>query len=148
MQHNGSKILPAEKVLSVLSYFSMGIIGIILCLIARMSNKKLRYFLMYNVKQSVIIGVFLFIFGISVHLIFYIISQIHFLDFLVAVLNLILFLKIVTIYPLGMSFSFFQLCVFLLLVYITLGVCLGRNFYIFYLTEMTRKMMKNYKSAN
>ncbi len=143
MQHNNS-VLPVEKIMSVLSYFTMGIFGLVLCIISHFSKRKLRYFLMYNIKQSIIIGIMLFLFGVTIHLILFIVSLIPFLDFIAAILNIALFLKIITIYPLRMSFSFFQMCVFVLLLYISLGVCFGKTYYVFYLTKLTQKIMKNY----
>ncbi len=145
MQHNEGTVLPIEKIMSVISYFTMGIFGLILCIIARVTNNRLKYFLMYNIKQSVIIGVLLFLFGITVKFVFFVVSLIPFLDFVVAILNLILFLKIITIAPLGLSFSFFQLCVFLLLLYLSFGVCIGKNLNVFYLTKLTQNMMKKYQ---
>ncbi len=146
MPHNENKVLPAEKVMSIISYFTMGIFGLILFIISRCTHRKLRYFLMYNIMQSIIIGVILFIFGKSVQLIFYLISLIPFLDFMVALLNLVLFFKIINISFFGMSLSFFELCVFFLLLYISTGVCLSRIFYVHWLTKLTQKMMKNYQT--
>ncbi len=144
MPHSEIKVLPAEKIMSIISYFTMGIFGLILCIISRLTRRRLRYFLMYNVKQSIIIGVILFLFGISVQLIFYLISLISFLDFIVALLNLILFFKIITFSSLGMSFSFFEICVISLLLYICTGVCLSKIYNVPYLTKLTQKTMQNY----
>ena len=51
MQHNSIKVSPIEKIISILSYFTMGIIGLVLLLIAHFAKKKIRYFLMYMTNK-------------------------------------------------------------------------------------------------
>lgn len=146
MQHNKSEIFLIEKLISVLSYFTMGIVGLTWFLIAYFQKKRLRFFLMYNIVQSMIIAIFLAILKIATDLILMIFSKIPFLDFIAAKLyyNVISF-KIIRLYSLNMSFTAFELLVVLLILYIAAGVLIGRIFYIPFLTDFVQKAMKNYQ---
>ena len=59
MLHKPQTIMPIEKIISILSYLSMGIIGLVWFLIAKLSGKNLKYFLMYNISQSMVIAIIL-----------------------------------------------------------------------------------------
>lgn len=141
MQHN-STITPIEKIISVLSYISLGIIGLIVMLIAYSQKKRLRAFLNYNVVQSVVIGVFLAIFKCVFDLVLTIFSKIAFLDFIAAIINFLFSYKIIRIYALNLSFSVPEIFVYILLIYIITGVILGRIFYIPILSDFISKALK------
>ncbi len=142
MQNNNYKVLPLEKIISFLSYTSMGIVGLIWIIIAHFMGRKLRFFLMYNIAQSMIISVILAIFKLSIDLLLFLISKIPFLDFIAALINLIISIKIVRFQTLGFSFNIIEILVFLMLIYICIGVFLGRIFYIPYLTDLMKKIVK------
>lgn len=144
MQHNETKILTIEKIISVLSYMTMGIIGLLWLIIAHIKNKKLRFFLMYNVVQSMVIAIFLTIIKIGLDIILSILGKIPILDFVAAIIYYIISFKIIRFYSLGISFTAFELLLFLLLIYIIVGIILGRIFYIPYLSDFMKKTMKNY----
>ena len=59
MLHNTSKVNLLEKIISVLSYITMGIVGLIWIIIAHFYKKSLKYFLMYNITQSMVIAIIL-----------------------------------------------------------------------------------------
>lgn len=147
MTKYGNYVSPMEKILSVLSYMTMGMIGLLWIILAYYLKRKLKYFLMYNITQSMLISVLLAVINISFAILGAIIAKIKFLDFIIALLNLILTYKIITFYiPFGgeMSFSIFQLFVTLTVFYIIAGVCLGRIFYVPFLSKLMNKVMKNY----
>ena len=105
MQHNSFKVSPIEKIISILSYITMGIIGLVWLLIAHFSNKKLRYFLMYNIVQSMIIAIFLAILKLILNIIFSILSIIPFINILAAKLNYLISVKIVIFPKQNLSFN-------------------------------------------
>lgn len=139
MQNNTINVSPIEKIVSILSYLTMGIVGLIWLVIGYITNKKLRYFLMYNITQSMLISIICaaFFFGL------WILSLIPFLEFLSAILNLILTVKIVNIFLL--SFSIFQLIITILITYIIIGILFERIFYVPFLSNIMNKVMKSYK---
>lgn len=144
VQHNTIKITTIEKIISILSYISMGIIGLLWLIVAHLKNKKLRFFLMYNVVQSMVISILLTILKLGLDIILSILGKIPLLDFIAAIIYYVISFKIIRFYSLGISFTAFELILFLLLIYIIIGILLGRIFYIPYLSNFMQKTMKNY----
>ena len=99
VQHKSEKIYPIEKIISVLSYFTTGIVGFIWFMIAYFNKTKVKPFLMYNIVQSVLIGIFLAIFNLATQLILLIFSKIKYLDYIAAKLYYnVLSFKIIKLY--------------------------------------------------
>ena len=144
MPHNSEKVLPIEKIISILSYFTMGFAGLVFVIIAYFLKKNIRYFLMYNIAQSMLISILLAIISYLASLILKLLSLIPFLDLFSAKLFLIFSKKILSL-PIGLAFNFFQLVVFLLIVYICVGIILGKIFHVPLLTNIMNKAMKSYK---
>ncbi len=144
MPHDYHSISPIEKIISIISYPTMGIAGLIWYIIACFLHRKLRYFLMYNITQSIIIAIFLAVIKLLSDLILPLISMIPFVDIIAACINFILSIKVLTIPILHLSFSIFQIFLNLLFLYIITGIILGRIFYIPSLTDFCAKIMKSY----
>ena len=142
MPNNYSQVLPIEKIISVLSYISFGIVGIIWLITAGLLKKRLRYFLMYNIVQSVVISVLYAFFNLLLDTIFKLLALIPFLGMIIAKLNLFLTQPLIKIF--FMSFSVIPLIITVLLIYIIVGVILGRIFYVPGLTSIINKAMKSY----
>lgn len=145
MQYNSTKVLPIEKIISILSYISMGTIGLIWIIIAHILKKKLRFFLMYNIVQSMLIALFLTALKLIIDIILHIVSLIPFLGFIAAGFNLFISIKIIKITSLGLSFTLVELLLSILIIYIILGILAGRIFYIPYLSRFMQKILKNYE---
>ena len=69
MQPNSS-ISTLEKFISIVSYFTMGLFGLFWLILAYSVKKKLRYFLQYNIVQSLLISILLAIFNLLIDIIF------------------------------------------------------------------------------
>ena len=141
MLHN-IHVSPIEKIISVLSYLTMGIIGLLWFLIAYFMKKRLRYFLMYNIVQSMIISVFLAILSLAVNILLSVLTKIPFIDVIVVKFSLLMQVKIIRLF--NLAFSFPELILYAVILYIIAGILLGRIFYIPYLTNLMTKTMKNY----
>ena len=144
MQNNTTKILPLEKIISILSYISMGIIGFLWIIFAYKCKRKLKFFLMYNICQSMVISIFLVILKTLVQLIFIIFSKIPFLDPVAGILNLIISVKIIRFSQFGLSFSIVQLLLFLLFLYLIIGICFSKMLYVPILTKFMQKVMNRF----
>lgn len=144
MQHNQVNVLPIEKIISILSYLSMGIIGLLWLILSYFMKKRLRYFLMYNITQSMVIAIFLAILKLTLNIIFSIFAIIPFLNILAAKINYIISVKILTLPMLNLSFNIFEIILHILLIYIIIGIFSGRIFYIPYLTNLISRLMKSY----
>lgn len=140
-QHN---VLPIEKIISAFSYITMGIVGFLWIIIAHLMKKRLKYFLMYNIVQSMFIAIFLAIFKLIIDIFLSIISLIPFIDFVAAIINILISFKILTIPFLHMSFTIIELFIYSLLIYLIWGISIGRIFYVPFLTGIMQKVMKSY----
>ncbi len=144
MQHNTVKVLPIEKIISVLSYFTMGIIGLVWLLIAHFAKKKLRYFLMYNIIQSMVIAILLAILKLTLNIIFSILALIPFINIITAKLNYIMSVRILILPIFNLSFNIIEIIIHLILLYIIIGIIMGKIFFIPYLTNFISKLLKSY----
>jgi hypothetical protein len=141
MQPNSS-ISTLEKFISIVSYFTMGLFGLFWLIIAYSVKKKLRYFLQYNIVQSLLISILLAIFNLLIDIIFSLLSLIPIFDGIIAILNWFISVKVISIYY--FSFSIFELIIFLLLGYISIGVLINKISYVPCLTNLVQRIMKNY----
>ena len=144
MQHNSIKVSPIEKIISILSYFTMGIIGLVLLLIAHFAKKKIRYFLMYNIIQSMVIAILLAILKLTLNIIFSILALIPFINIITAKLNYIMSVRILILPIFNLSFNIIEIIIHLILLYIIFGVRMGRIFFVPYLTNFISKLLKSY----
>lgn len=144
MQHNSIKVSPIEKIISILSYFTMGIIGLVLLLIAHFAKKKIRYFLMYNIIQSMVIAILLAILKLTLNIIFSILALIPFINIITAKLNYIMSVRILILPIFNLSFNIIEIIIHLILLYIIFGVIMGRIFFVPYLTNFISKLLKSY----
>ncbi|MBQ4122615.1 hypothetical protein IJD44_02680 [bacterium] len=144
MQHNSTKVLPIEKIISILSYLTMGIVGLFFIIIAFLKKQKVKFFLMYNIAQSMVISIFLALIKLGLGIILEIIAKIPYVDYIAAIIYYILNFKVLRIYLLNITFTIPELLVTLLIGYIVTGIILGRIFYIPFLSDVMSKTMKNY----
>lgn len=139
-QPNEIKIVPFEKIYSIISYFTMGIAGLVLVLIAYFTKKKLRYFLNYNISQSILIGILYAIFYFILKEVFPFIAKIPLLDGLCGIIYYFFSTKIL---KLGfLSFNFLELIVLSVIIYITVGIYKNKIYFLPYLTNLTQTIMK------
>ncbi len=143
MQHK-INISPIEKIISIFSYLTMGIIGLIWILVAHFAKKKLRYFLIYNIVQSMIISIFLAILKLVLNIVFSILAIIPFINILAAKINYIISVRILILPILNLSFNIIEIIIYLLLLYIIIGIFIGKIFFIPYLTNFVNNMLKSY----
>ena len=121
----------------------MGLAGLIWLMIAYFNKKKLKFFLMYNIVQSMIISIFCVAIKLIVDIILEIFARIPFLDFVAAIIYYVISFKIIRLSS-GLSFTFFQLILTILLGYIIAGIFMGKIFYIPVLSRFMNKTMQNY----
>ena len=139
-QPNEIKVLPFEKVCSILSYCTMGIAGLILMLIAYLTKKKLRYFLAYNIFQSILLGVILAIFKFFLDNVLQILAKIPFVDGICGMIYTIFVYKFINLGIL--SFNLLELIVYGLIIYISVGIAKNKTYFIPLLTRLTQTIVK------
>lgn len=133
------KVLMSEKVISVLSYMTFGIVGFFWLILANWKKRKIKYFLSYHIYQSIFIAVLLTLLNYFFEILFGIFSKIPFLEMFSAVLNYIFTVKIISVF--GFQSTVVYLAVLILKIYLILGVILGKNFYLPFITKTVNYMM-------
>ena len=144
MQHNSSSVSAIEKIISILSYFTFGIAGMIWLLFAFAIKKNLRYFLMYNIAQSMVISILFAIINLIKFIIIKLLLLIPFISTFAIKLNL--FFSTAMIKNSFIHLNILQILVTLLILYIIAGVIIGKIFYIPFLSNIMSKAMQQYKN--
>jgi len=134
------KTLLSEKILSVLSYMTFGIVGFFWLLLANWKKKKIKYFLNYHIYQSIFIAILLTLFNYIFALIFLICSKIPFIDTVSAQINYYLSVKIISFFGFQSTIVYFAILLFK--IYLITGVILGKCFYIPFVTKVINYMMR------
>lgn len=134
------KILISEKVLSVLSYLTFGIVGFLWIFLANIKKKKIKYFLSYHIYQSIFIAVLLTLINYLFSTLFFICSKIPFIGIVSATINYYLSVKIISIF--GFQSTLVYLAVMFLKIYLIVGVIMGRYLYIPFVTKTMNYFMQ------
>ncbi len=138
--YSKSKILISEKVLSILSYLTFGIVGFLWLFLANIKKKKIKYFLSYHIYQSIFIAVLLTLLNYLFSTLFFICSKIPFIGIVSATINYYLSVKIISIF--GFQSTLIYLAVMFLKIYLIIGVILGRYLYIPFVTKTMNYLMQ------
>ncbi len=144
MPHNNYSVSPIEKIISILSYFTFGIIGMIWFIIAYLIKREMRYFLKYNIVQSMVISILFAIINLIKYIIIKLLLLIPFLSTFAIKLNL--FFSSAMIKNSYINLNILQIIISALLLYIIIGVLIGRIFYIPFLSGIMNKTMKQYEN--
>ena len=142
MQPNSPFATNIEKLVSLVSYYTMGIAGLVWVIISFLLKKKTRFFLMYNIAQSMLIAIFLAILNLLLEIILQIIIAIPFLSSIGIKINMFLSSRILIF---GLAFNKIETLVFILLLYISFGVIFGRILYVPLFTNAMKIIMRSYR---
>lgn len=134
------KILISEKILSILSYMTFGIVGFLWIFLASIKKRKIKYFLSYHIYQSIFIAVLLTLFNYLFDALFFICSKIPFIDIVSATINYYLSVKIISVF--GFQSTLVYLAVLFLKIYLIVGVIMGRYLYIPFVTKTMNYFMQ------
>lgn len=133
------KVEFSEKTVAVLSYITFGIVGFIWLVFANLKKRKIKCFLSYHIYQSIFIAVLLTLLNYFFEILFGIFSKIPFLEMFSAIINYIFTVKIISVF--GFQSTIVYLAVLILKIYLIVGVILGRNFYLPFVTKTVNYMM-------
>ncbi len=124
MQHKYSEPLPLEKIISALSYFTMGIVGFVWLILGAILKLGLRPFLRYHIYQSIFLSFLFFILSTGLTLILGLLSYVPFIN---GIISTVTFL-IAT--PLFGTFSILNIIFILFMGYLVVTSALGKYSYI------------------
>lgn len=125
---NNQVIYPIEKIVSVLSYYTFGLVGLLYLIIALIKKQGLRSFIRYHVFMSIFISITIYI--VSIVLMF-VIDILGFIPFLRPFLfSLVVLCQTAIISFLGAKISITTIAVYGLLTYLAGGALLGKYTYL------------------
>ncbi len=124
MQHKYNEPLPLEKIISALSYFTMGIVGFVWLVLGAILKLGLRPFLRYHIYQSIFLSFLFFIISTGLTLILGLLSYVPFIGGLIASITFLLST------PLLGTFSILNLLFILFIGYLVITSFLGKYSYI------------------
>lgn len=131
-----SKPYLIERIVSGLSYPTMGLVGFVWLLLGLFTNAKLRPFVQYHIFQSIFISIALILLNMLLGFMLNILSAIPFLN--IIVLNISMFLNA----PILLNFSVIQLVVNITLLYLCISAFWGHYSYVPYVSEIIEQNVR------
>lgn len=139
--HNSYRLNPhkpyfMEKLVSALSYLTMGFVGFFYILLTVVTKKRLGQFLKYHVFQSIFISIGYFLLTQFVTLICNLLSMIPFIN------KLVLIVIFYTNMPLLFGFSLIQMCVYSVLIYLIITTFQGKYSYLPWVSNIIKSNVR------
>lgn len=119
-----------ERIVSCLTYPTMGMVGFIWLILGLITKAKLRTFTQYHIFQSLFISIAFVLLSFLVGIISNILSVIPFINNLVAQITFYLNM------PFIFGFSLIQICIYGVLTYLAVFAFLGKYSYLPYVSEI------------
>lgn len=134
--YSGNNILPAEKVIAVLSYFSLGFIGFIWVVIGAITKQKLKPFLKFHIYQSIFLSILFFIVS---NLLILVLNILGFIPYLNALLGFIAYFLSVSLINIGnIHLSLIQIAILIFVLYLSHGVVKNRYSYVPWVSDIIK----------
>lgn len=133
---NRNIILPAEKIIAVMSYFTFGFVGFIWIIIGAVTKQNLKSFLKYHIYQSVFLA---FLFFIISHVLIILLNILGYVPILNVILGAIsYFLSVSIISVAWVHLSIVQIAVLLVTIYLSAGAIRGQYSYIPWVSDIIK----------
>ncbi len=133
---NNYEPLPIEKIISILSYCTCGIVGFFWIVFGAIKNLSLRPFLKFHIYQSIFLSVLVSVGLYLLDIVFKILSLIPFIKTIVGMATFVLIVPLVPFF--GKYFSLLNILVLLLVIYLCIGVLRNKFSYIPWVSDVIR----------
>lgn len=131
-----NNILPAEKVIAMLSYFTCGLVGFIWVIIGAVTKQNLKPFLKYHIYQSIFLSILFFIVS---HLLIAVLNILGYIPYLNALLGFMaFFLSVSIIHVAWVQLSIIQMAILIVTIYLSVGVVRGQFSYIPWVSDIIK----------
>ncbi len=128
-----------DKFVAITSYYTFGLTGLIWIIASYVVFKKpLTPFCSYHIYQSIFISVLLAVFSMLLDIIFGLTVKIPFIGDFIGLFNLYVF-KL----PIFHTFSLFNLIIFSIITYLSLGAFLGKLSYFPFILDVIKSNFRN-----
>ena len=133
-------VYPIEKIISVLSYFTCGFVGLLYLIIALLQKQGLRSFLRYHVFMSIFLSILIYVVSKVLIFVINILGHIPFVKAVVFSLTVALQRDIVSF---GfIHFSLITILITLLYTYLSIGAIMGKYTYLPWISEIISYNMR------
>ncbi len=125
-----------ERIVSGLTYPTMGMIGFIWLLLGLITRAKLRTFTQYHIFQSIFLSIAYVIVSILIGVLSNILSVIPLINKLTA--QIIFWLNMPAIF----GYSLIQACIYTVIIYLTITAFMGKYSYLPWVSDIIRQNIK------
>ena len=116
-----NEIYPIERILSALTYFTVGLVGFVWMIIAAVLKKRITPFLMYHIMQSIFLSIAYFLLTQICGLIFVILYKIPLINAIPYIINMPI--------PLAFGLSILQVFTTTIIIYLAVTSFMGMYSY-------------------
>lgn len=128
-----------DKFVAITSYYTFGLTGLIWIIASYVVFKKpLTPFCSYHIYQSIFISVLLAVFSMLLDIIFQLTVKIPFIGDFIGLFNMYVFRM-----PIFHTFSLFNLIIFSIITYLSLGALLGKLSYFPFISDVIKSNFRN-----
>lgn len=135
-RNNTNNILPAEKIIAILSYFTFGLVGFVWVIIGAITRQNLKPFLKYHIYQSIFLAILFFIVS---HLLIFIINILIIIPVINVIAGALAYFFSVSVIDIGnIHLSIVRLLVLIVTIYLSLGALKGKYSYIPWVSDIIK----------
>lgn len=132
-----SNPLPVEKAIGVLTYMTGGMVGFLWLILGAILRQRLKPFMMFHVYQSIFLSLLFAFIGYALEFVFFLISKIPYVGNMVAALGVLLTIPLLKFYIFNISILTLLMMTFI--VYLSVGVVLGKLSYVPWVSGIIRQ---------
>lgn len=134
--YRNNQVVPIEKIISILSYFTFGMVGFVWIIIGAITKQNLRPFIRFHIFQSIFLSILFFLVSNFLILIINMLQIIPGINILAGILSFFFAVSIINIGTLHLSIV--QIAILLLLIYLSIGVLKGKYSYIPWVSDIIK----------
>ncbi len=133
---NRNTVLPIEKVVAILSYFTFGFVGFIWIIIGAFLKQSLRPFIKYHIFQSIFLAILFFIVS---HVLIFVMNVLAFIPILNILMSALAYATSVAIINIAwIHLSIVQIIILAVTIYLSAGVLKGQYSYVPWVSEIIK----------
>ncbi len=131
-----NNVVPIEKIVAILSYFTWGIVGFAWLLLAAFMKQTLRPFVKYHIYQSVFLSILFVLFS---HILVFVINLLGYIPVVNIVVGAIVFFLKTTVLTIGwMQLSIIDIVLWLFILYLSLGAYKSKYSYVPWVSDIIK----------
>ena len=124
-----------DKLISVASYFTMGLAGFVYLIVLTLQKATMKSFLKYHIMQSIFVSVLLYVITLVIQIIVGVAQHVPVVNGIISVTLTLL------MGPIVFGFSVINVLVVCLIIYLSVGVMLSKYSYIPWVSDNIKQML-------